>query len=46
MVSGLRYLQEKQIVHRDIKPENVLLDKDGNAIIADVGGALKNAEGF
>ena len=40
MVSAFRYLQEKNIAHRDIKPENVLLDKDGNAIIADTGGSI------
>lgn len=26
LLSGLRYLHEKNIIHRDIKPENILLD--------------------
>ena len=40
MVSAFRYLQEKNIANRDIKPNNVLLDKDGNVIIADTGGSI------
>ncbi len=39
MVSAFRYLQERNIAHRDIKPENILLDKNGNVIVSDVGGA-------
>lgn len=34
---GLMQLQNMKIAHRDIKPENILLDKDNNVMIADLG---------
>lgn len=37
ILSGLRFAHEKGIWHRDIKPENILIDNEGNAVIADFG---------
>jgi tetratricopeptide (TPR) repeat protein len=37
VVDALDAAWEKQIVHRDIKPSNVLLDRRGNARVADFG---------
>ena len=34
---GLHHAHEAGVIHRDIKPANLLLDRDGNAWIADFG---------
>ncbi len=37
IADALQYIHETGIVHRDIKPANILLDKNGNAWLADWG---------
>ncbi len=41
---GLMYAHEQGIVHRDIKPENLLLDKNQNVKVLDLGLARLNAK--
>ncbi|MCZ6689965.1 MAG: protein kinase [Planctomycetota bacterium] len=35
--NALEYAHDEGVVHRDIKPENILIDRKGNAKIADFG---------
>src|SRR6185295_9983173 len=37
MCSALDFSHRHGIVHRDIKPANVMLDRDGNVKVTDVG---------
>jgi len=39
LAEGLAYAHSKGITHRDFKPDNVLLDEDGEPVIADFGMA-------
>ncbi|KAG0699791.1 kinase-like domain-containing protein, partial [Suillus ampliporus] len=44
VVDGLRYLHEDGIVHGDLTSTNVVIDRDGNAFLADFGLSLALAE--
>ena len=39
VLAGLAYMHRHHILYRDLKPENVLINKDGYAIIVDLGFA-------
>ena len=37
VLKGLNYAHKNGVIHRDIKPANILMDKQGNALVADFG---------
>jgi serine/threonine-protein kinase len=41
VITGFRYLEEKDILHRDIRPENILVTNDGVVKIIDFGFGKK-----
>jgi len=37
VLKGLDYAHKNGVIHRDIKPANILIDRQGNALVADFG---------
>jgi serine/threonine protein kinase len=37
ILKGLDYAHKNGVIHRDIKPANILIDRNGNALLADFG---------
>ncbi|KAG1884270.1 kinase-like domain-containing protein [Suillus subluteus] len=44
VVDGLRYLHEQGVIHGDLTSTNVVIDRDGNAFLADFGLSMIVAE--
>ena len=44
LASALAHVHEKKLAHRDIKPDNILINADGNVLLADFGICLFDSE--
>jgi serine/threonine-protein kinase len=44
VAEALKHAHERGLIHRDIKPENIILTKDGNVKLADLGLARLTAD--
>jgi serine/threonine-protein kinase len=44
VAQALKHAHERGLIHRDIKPENIILTKDGNVKLADLGLARLTAD--
>ena len=44
VAEAMKHAHERGLIHRDIKPENVILTKDGNVKLADLGLARLTAD--
>ncbi len=44
IAEAMKHAHEKGLIHRDIKPENIMLTKDGNAKLADLGLARPTSD--
>ncbi|MFN8371340.1 MAG: protein kinase [Anaerolineae bacterium] len=45
VASALDYAHRQGVVHRDIKPSNIMIDREGNAFVSDLGIARITAAG-
>jgi serine/threonine protein kinase len=45
VVDGLKYLHDQEVIHGDLTSTNVVIDRDGNAFLADFGLSVALAEG-
>ena len=46
ILSGLKYLHERNVIHRDIKGANILIDEEGCVKLSDFGISKKNSHSF
>ena len=44
VVSGVDHLHKHQLIHQDLKPANIVLSREGNPVVVDLGGA-RNSDG-